>query len=178
MGGTLCVDVATERVGDVSGVVTVNLALLDREGFLAKLAPYVSSLIPVVPAAWAGLVKNDIAKGGEERAYAYVPARAGASFLGQLPRIRQKLPTLVQPLLVAYSPNDHSVPPKSSQALIRSAGSNDVREVVLARSFHVATLDYDAPLLESEIASFALQLAKKSNEAAPREGKGDEGWRP
>jgi carboxylesterase len=158
MGGTLSIDVATERVGDVSGVVTVNLALLDREGFLAKLSPYVSRLIPVVPAAWAGLAKNDIAKGGDERAYAYVPARAGVSFLGQLPRIREKLPTLVQPLLVAYSPDDHSVPPKSSRALLHSTGSRDVIEVVLTRSFHVATLDYDAPRLESEIASFALRV--------------------
>ena len=161
MGGTLTVDVASERVGDVDGAFTVNLALLDREGILAKLAPYISKIVPVVPAASAGLVKNDIAKGGDERAYAYVPTRAGDSLIRELPRIRSQLSGLVQPLLVAYSSSDHSVPPASSKALVRLAASRDVTELVLSRSYHVATLDYDAPLLEREIAAFARRIAGK-----------------
>jgi carboxylesterase len=37
----------------------------------------------------------------------------------------------------------------------------DVTELVLERSFHVATLDHDAPLLVERIAAFADRVGKR-----------------
>ena len=160
MGGTISLDLATRRRDDVHGVFAINAAILDREGLLAKLAPIISKIIPAAPASSAGLVKNDIAKPGQdERAYAWVPAAAGYSLVKELPRIRARVSGLEQPILVMWSREDHSVPPENSRALLRLLGSRDVTEVVLERSYHVATLDHDAPLIEEKVAALVERVA-------------------
>jgi carboxylesterase len=165
MGATLVLDVAAEAGSAVAGVVTINAWILDRQGVVVKLAPLLEKILPLAPARAAGLVENDIAKpGGDEKAYRWVPAAAGNSVVRELPRVRQHVAKLGCPLLVAYSPQDHSVPPENSKALLRLAGSADKTELVLERSFHVATLDYDLPLLDERIAEFAARVA------APRPG--------
>lgn len=159
MGGTLVLDVAGDGLERISGVVSINAQVLDRDGIIPKLAPVLEKLIPVAPAKVAGLVKNDIAKGGDERAYAYVPAAAGNSLLAALPAVREALGRVRCPALVAYSAQDHSVPNDNSRAVLRMLGSADKTELVLERSFHVATLDYDAPLLEERISGFIDRVA-------------------
>jgi carboxylesterase len=49
------------------------------------------------------------------------------------------------PLLVFRSAEDHVVEPASTALLLARASSTDVTEVVLEDSYHVATLDNDAP---------------------------------
>lgn len=162
MGGTIALDVACARPADVAGVVPINCTILEREGFIAKAAPVLEYILPVVPAGAAGLIKNDIAKGGDERAYEMVPAKAGNSFLKQLSRIRTGLETLSVPALVAYSPNDHSVPPENSRALLKLLAGKNATELVLERSYHLATLDHDFDLLVERIAEFADRVGKTS----------------
>lgn len=162
MGGTIALDVAAGRQNDVAGVVPINATVLDREGFLAKAAPYLEKILPVVPASSAGLVKNDIAKGGDEKAYEMVPARAGNSFLKELGRIRRGIEKLHVPVLVAYSPQDHSVSPESSRALLKLLPGPDVTELVLERSYHLATLDHDFELLVERITGFADRVGHPS----------------
>jgi carboxylesterase len=161
MGGTLVLDVAASRSKDVKGVVPINASVLAREGAVAKLAPLLEKILPVVPAKAAGLTENDIAKPGQnENAYAWVPAAAGNSFLRELPRIRTAIEGMRVPALVAYSPQDHSVPPENSKAVLEMLAGRDVTELVLDRSYHVATLDYDADLLVERITQFADRLNK------------------
>ena len=40
--------------------------------------------------------------------------------------------------------------------------SNDVTELALERSFHVATLDYDLELIEERVSAFADRVAAKT----------------
>lgn len=148
MGGTLTLDVASSSQDKVAGVVVINAPVLDRDGLLARLAPYLEKILPVVPAKAAGIAENDIAKGGDEKGYDKVPAASANSLLAELPRVRAKLLDLKLPIVVAWSPQDHTVPPKNSQAILDLVGSTDVTELKLERSFHVATLDHDAPLIE------------------------------
>lgn len=157
MGGTIAVDVATALPDLVHGVMPINATVLNRDGLLAKVAPYLEKIIPMVPAKAAGLAENDIAKGGDEKAYDKVPAAAANSLIAELPRIRAKLLDLKQPIVVAWSPQDHSVPPKNSEALVELVGSSDVTKVVCERSYHVATLDHDAGKLEDA----AIALCEK-----------------
>ena len=158
MGGTIALDLAASRGKDIAGIVAINATVLDRPGILARLAPYVAMIISAVPAKAAGLAENDIAKPGQnELAYDRVPTKAGNSFTSELPRIRASLPSLRVPVLVAYSPQDHSVPPENSKAILRAV--DGARELVLTRSYHVATLDYDLPLLVERICEFADGLA-------------------
>lgn len=159
MGGTLVLDVAA-RGAQVAGVVTINGWVLDRQGIVVKMAPLIEKLVPIAPAKAAGLVKNDIAKpGGDEKAYDWIPAAAGNSVVRELPRIRESLGSIRVPLLVAYSPQDHSVPPENSKAILELCGSTDKTELRLERSYHVAPLDYDLPLLDERIAEFAARVA-------------------
>jgi carboxylesterase len=162
MGGTIALDVACSRPEKVAGVVPINCTILDRAGLLAKAAPVLEHILPVVPAAAAGLIKNDIAKGGEENAYEMVPVKAGNSFLKQLSRIRIGLESLKVPVLVAYSPEDHSVPAENSRALLRMLQGRDVTELVLARSYHLATIDHDFDLLVEKVSAFADRVGKVS----------------
>ncbi len=156
MGGTLSLDVASGTDARVSGVVTINAPILDREGFAVKLGPYNEKVFPLVPAALAGLTTNDIAKPGMvEEAYPLVPTAAGNSLLRALPRVRAQLATVPCPVLVIYSRNDHSVPPANSKALLELIKAPRLEELVLERSYHVATLDYDQELIEERVTAFA-----------------------
>jgi carboxylesterase len=64
--------------------------------------------------------------------------------------------------LVAYSRDDHSVPPDNSKALPGLVGTKDVTVLELLDSYHVATLDNDLPLLDERIAAFAESCTKSS----------------
>ena len=161
MGGTLVLDVVSQARTLAACVVTINAPVLDREGILVKLAPFLEHVLPLVPASAAGLARNDIAKPGmNELAYAWVPAKAGNSLVREFSRIRAQLPHLTCPALVAYSPADHSVPPENSKAILRAIGSNDVTELVLERSYHVATLDYDLELIEERVTAFVDRVCQ------------------
>jgi len=156
MGGTLVLDVVSRDPKLVAGCATVNAPVLDREGILVKLAPYLEHVLPLVPASAAGLARNDIAKpGATELAYSWVPAKAGNSLVREFPRIRSQLANVTCPAFVAYSRADHSVSPENSKAILRMLGSKDITELVLERSYHVATLDYDLELIEERVTSFA-----------------------
>lgn len=157
MGGALVLDVASSGERVVSGLVCINPQLLDRQGALVKLAPLLELVVPMAPAVLAGLRKDDIAKPGvSERAYDWVPTAAGNSFLKELPRVRSQLGRLSAPLLVAHSRQDHSVPPENSEQLLRLVPQ--AQELLLERSYHVATLDYDLELLTARIAAFCDQV--------------------
>jgi carboxylesterase len=163
MGGTLVLDVVSQDPTSVAGAATINAPVLDREGILVKLAPYLEHVLPLVPATAAGLTRNDIAKPGmNELAYGWVPAKAGNSLVREFPRIRAQLPNLTCPMWVAYSRADHSVPPGNSKAIVRLLGSKDITELVLERSYHVATLDYDLELIEERFTAFADRVAARS----------------
>ncbi len=162
MGGTLAVDVATILPELVDGVMAINLTLLNRKGILPKLAPYLERLIPMIPAKLSGLVENDIAKGGDEKAYDKVPAAPANSLLAELPRIRAQVLDLKQPIVIAWSPQDHSVPCANSEALVELVGSDDVTTVVCERSYHLATMDHDAPKLEDAALELLAKIAKKA----------------
>ncbi|MCB9564970.1 MAG: alpha/beta fold hydrolase [Kofleriaceae bacterium] len=166
LGGTIALDLAASRGDVLAGAVAINGTVLDRAGVAARLAPVTQLFIPAIPARLAGLAKNDIARGGDEHAYPTVPLKAAYSAMRVLPALRAALPGIAIPVLVAYSPQDHSVSPENSRAVLRALAGKDVTELVLERSFHVATLDHDADLLVDEITRFADRVAGPGAAAA------------
>jgi carboxylesterase len=159
MGGTLSLDLATRRPEHVAGVVAINAQVSDPIQPLAKVAPVLQYVLPYVPRDLAGLPSDDIAKPGvEEGAYGIVSAKAAQSLIGQLPRIRQQLPSLDVPLLVVWSPQDHTVPPENSVVLQELVGTDDVEELVCDRSYHVPQLDYDADRVADAIVAFVARV--------------------
>ena len=57
------------------------------------------------------------------------------------------------PVLVFTSTQDHVVDPKSSELLVTRA-KGPVEHVVLERSYHVATLDFDKEEIEARTVEF------------------------
>jgi carboxylesterase len=159
MGGGISVDLASRRPEGIAGVVAINPTIADPIQPLAKLAPVLQYVLPYLPRDLAGMPSDDIAKPGvEEGAYGMVSARAAQSLVSQYARIRSQLPDLKAPLLVAWSPQDHTVSPEGAVMLQEMAGSTDVTELRCARSYHVPQLDYDAEKLERAIVEFVARV--------------------
>lgn len=156
MGGTLCLDVGSRR--DVAAVVTINAQVLSPAGLVVRLSPVLQHLVPMVPAKLAGIVEDDIKAGGTEKAYPTVPAKAGYSLTRALPRIRAQLSGLTAPVLVCWSAEDHTVPPRNSRALVELLPGPDVRELELPDSYHVATMDNDRELLFDTVSAFLAEV--------------------
>lgn len=155
MGGTLTLRLGEERGDEVAGLVTVNASLL-TERKDAKVLPLISKVVPSIKA-----IGDDIKKPGvTENAYDRTPLRAAAS-LAQLWKVtRDDLGRITQPLLVFRSAEDHVVEPTSGALLMKSVASTDVREIVLTDSYHVATLDNDAPTIFAESLAFVRDHAE------------------
>ncbi|GDY30370.1 alpha/beta hydrolase [Gandjariella thermophila] len=153
MGGTLALRLAQQHGAAVAGLVLVNPSVTT----LRKDAAVLPLLAKVVPSV-AGIA-GDIAKPGMvELAYDRLPLRAAASLAELWRLVRADLPRVSQPLLLLRSAVDHVVEPINAKIVLDSVGSEDVREVVLPDSYHVATLDNDAPLIFAHSVEFATRV--------------------
>jgi carboxylesterase len=142
MGGTLAIRLAELRPDDVAALVLVNPSLL-TERLDARLLPVLARLTP----SWKAIA-NDIKKPGvDERAYAKLPTRAVLGLRRLWTATRADLGRVTAPLLVFRSVTDHVVEPASVRVLLADVASSDTTEVLLEDSYHVATLDNDAPMV-------------------------------
>jgi carboxylesterase len=64
-------------------------------------------------------------------------------------------------VLLLHSAVDHVVEPESSTYLVAHLGSDDVTEVVLPDSYHVATLDHDLPTIVDRSLQFVDRLVPR-----------------
>ncbi|GAC1324993.1 MAG: alpha/beta fold hydrolase [Mycobacteriales bacterium] len=152
MGGTLSLRLAEQRGAEVSGLVLVN-ASLGTEDKRAKLLPVLSKVVASFPP-----VGNDIKKPGvTELAYDRLPLKAAASLQKLWALTRAELARVTQPLLVFRSREDHVVEPVSGRLLLEGVSSTEVEEHILEDSYHVATLDNDAPAIFAGSLEFVRQ---------------------
>ncbi len=142
MGGALALRLAQQHPDRVAGLVLVNPAVLSEDRRVAML-PVLRHLVSSFPA-----IGNDIRKQGPtELAYDRTPLHAAWSTLQLMATVKADLVRVTAPLLVLHSPQDHVVPPSSTAAVLAGVSSDDVSDVVLPNSYHVATLDHDAPVV-------------------------------
>lgn len=149
MGATLCLRLAEQHGDDVAGLALVNpvLNITDPRmrilGLLCRLQPSL------------GAIGNDMAKpGGDEGAYDRTPLVALHSQQQLWADVRRNLAKVDQPLLVYRSRVDHVVDPSSLPILRAGVSSTDGTYRTLERSYHVATLDYDADEIFTGSAEF------------------------
>ena len=134
MGGTLTCWLA-ERHPEIAGIAVVN-PLIDPPH--AELRDGIRSLLDAGTTVLDG-IGSDIKKAGiTESAYAGTPLAPLLS-------------------LILSSREDHVVEPVSGDVLERSVGGG-VERVHLENSYHVATLDNDAALLEKKVVDFAFEV--------------------
>ena len=153
MGGGLALRLAADRPDRVAGVVVVNpvVATLRLDRFLLPL-------VRRVRRAYPGVV-NDIKKPGmDEHGYHRMPLRATASMMAGWKALRADLGSVTAPLLVFKSVEDHVVDQASLDVLVATVSSSDLTVRRLADSYHVATLDNDAPTIFAESAAFVRRV--------------------
>lgn len=142
MGGTLGLHIAQQRPHEVAALVVINPAVTFRH----PLRPALGLLKHVVP-TFPG-VGNDIARAGaDEYPYPRVPLAAAASLFEAQDTVRAGLGRVTAPTLVLTSRTDHTVDPADSAIVMRGLTAAVTEQMWLERSFHVATLDYDANLI-------------------------------
>lgn len=152
MGGTLTLRLA-EQHPDIAGIVLVNPSVMTLRKE-AKLLPVLSRVVPSMAA-----IAGDIAKPeAVELAYSRLPLRGMASLQQLWGVVRADLGSVRQPLLLLHSAVDHVVEPENSAIVLNEVGSQDVTEVVLDDSYHVATLDHDAPRIFSDSVEFVHRV--------------------
>ena len=149
MGGSLSLRLAADRGDELAGIVLVNAAV-DTMRKDAVLLPVLKHVVPAFPG-----IRNDIKKPGmDEIAYPYIPLKAAASMSAGWAELRRDLPRITIPVLYFRSKDDHVADISSSRALNAGLSSKDFEERVLEDSYHVATLDNDAPRIFAESAEF------------------------
>ncbi|MBD8869168.1 alpha/beta hydrolase [Nocardioides donggukensis] len=149
MGGALALRLAADRSADVRGVVLVNAAVASTNRQLLAV-PALKHVLKSMPG-----IGNDIKKpGADELGYDRTPLRALASMLAAWKPLRTALADVSAPILLFGSTEDHVVDPSSAALIQSTVGSRDVRERLLEDSYHVATLDNDAPTIFEESAEF------------------------
>lgn len=163
MGGTLTLRLAEQRGADISGIVLVNPSVTTQQR-AAKLLPLIAPVLATKPA-----IGGDIAKPGvPELSYSRTPLRALRSLTELWGFVRADLHRITMPVLLFRSAVDHVVEPVNAEIVASGVNSGDFTTVVLPDSFHVATLDYDAPTIFRLGSEF---LARVTQDVTPLAGE-------
>ena len=159
MGGTLVLRLAADRGDQVAGVLLVNAAIGTRR-LDVKLLPLLKHVVPAFPA-----IANDIKKPGQdEYGYSRTPLKAIHSLFQIFPTLIADLPRITAPVLYFHSLDDHVVDSFSVETITRQlAGNPDFEVRDLLESYHVATLDNDAPQIFEESAEFIERVTAASS---------------
>ena len=153
MGACLAIWLAARHPEDVAGVVVVNPVVASTNKQLLAV-PVLKYLVKSMPA-----IGDDIKKPGvSEYAYTRTPLKALHSMVRGWKQVREDLPKVTAPLLLFRAPGDHLVDPSSARIILGSVASHDVTETLLENSYHVATLDNDAPQIFEESADFIRRV--------------------
>jgi carboxylesterase len=161
MGGTLVTRLAEEEGDGLAGLILVNPSFATQR-FEARFARYIGWLIRSRP----GLGSDIKALHEDTLGYDRTPVRAFASLQRLWRVVRADLFRITAPVLMFRSVEDHVVEPLSGALLLRGATSTTVREVQLENSYHVATMDHDAPLIFERSMAFIRECADVVSQAS------------
>lgn len=154
MGGGLALRLAEQHGDAVAGMALVNpsVGTADRRmGLLPVLRHVVPSL--------AGVGSDIALPESLEGAYARTPLHAAWSLTRLWADVAAHLDQVRSPLLVFKSRQDKVVDGRSLELIRAGVGSSNLEVVWLERSYHVATLDYDAELIFTSSSAFFQRKA-------------------
>jgi carboxylesterase len=151
MGAALALELAARRPGRVAGVVLVNPYVRDPRlagaGVLRMVVPSVKG------------IGNDIKKPGQdEMCNERIPVRTLAHVHALHRATADAMPRIRQPLLILASTEDHTIGGKNPPAIMAAVRSEQKEVVPLTNSYHVATLDFDAGLINERTLAFLRSL--------------------
>lgn len=153
MGGGLSAYVAESRA-DVAGCVLINPMVnpLTPE-LLDGLNAFIESGLESFDSIGSDIKKENVV----ESSYDATPLVCLKSLCDGLVGVRANLAAITAPVLLLTSREDHTVNWERGEDIVAHA-SGPVEQVWLEDSFHVATLDNDAPLVESATIAFLKKV--------------------
>ncbi len=151
MGGSVALLLASSRPEDVDGLALANPYVFDTRLLVAPAGRLILRNVKGVA--------NDIAKPGEdENADHRMPVPAIVEMATMLRRAREVLSSIRQPVVIFQSGTDHVIPRGNATKVLERIGSERKELVPCPASYHVVTLDHDAPLVRERVLSFAREL--------------------
>ena len=149
MGGTLALRLAEERGDDISGITLVNPSVLSTNPRM-KVIGVLKWIVPSVKGVGEDIKKDGVSEG----AYTRTPLKAADSLRDLWALVRADLAKITQPVLLFRCEDDHVCEPANAQVILEGISSADVDQRLLHDSYHVATLDNDAPAIFSGTLDF------------------------
>lgn len=149
----------------MGGLVSLRLAQTERvDGLVVVGTPLAFSLairrlLPLLrPIVWARRKRgSDIQDPGARARHpetAAMPLDAVAELIELQAEVVPELGRITAPILVAHGRLDRTARPRDAERIVASVGSREKELFLLARSGHVATVDYDGPALATAAADF------------------------
>jgi carboxylesterase len=154
MGGALALRLGADHP-DVAGLVCVNpVTQPQTQEILDTLRSLLVDGTEILPGIGSDIADPNV----KESAYPETPVEALLSMLvdGVEP-LSHEYPAMHMPLLLMNSPQDHVVDPSNAERLAENYGG-PVERIMLERSYHVATQDYDRELIFKAAAEFATRV--------------------
>jgi carboxylesterase len=154
MGGSLTLWTGL-RHPEVAGLICINPATTPQVAdVMQMLDDMLAAGTEVMPGIGSDVADPDVS----ESAYEGAPVRPLKSFMDDgLVDLAGRYGELTMPLLLFTSRQDHVVEPAQSEYLVEHYGG-PVDHRWLERSYHVATIDFDRDVINTESAAFAKQV--------------------
>ncbi len=149
MGGGLSCWLA-EAHPEATALVVVNPLV---QPIAAELREWAIALLDAGVETIDGVANDVSLEGVDEVGYASLPIAAAMSLMDGLEGVAAGLSQITCPTLVFTSRQDHVVTTDNSELVVGEV-KGPVEHVWLERSFHVATIDVDAALIEAETGRF------------------------
>jgi carboxylesterase len=153
MGGSLTLWLASKHP-EIAGIVCVNPAVRPQAD---EIVDMVRGMVDEGQDRMPGIGSDIADPDAVESAYAETPLAPLLELMGGLAGLQAELSRITCPMLLMTSPNDHVVDPTDSDFLA-TAVSGPVERVTLERSYHVATLDFDGPLICERAVAFGRKV--------------------
>jgi carboxylesterase len=151
MGGAVALHLAATRPDDVDGLALANPYVYDARHLLIPIGKRFLRDVKGVA--------NDIAATGvDENADDRMPVPAVEQMARMLRVVRGELPRVHQPIVLFRSGADHVIPRSNARRILARVGSTRTELVACDRSYHVVSLDHDAPLVRERVLTFSREL--------------------
>ena len=157
MGGALTLRLGADHP-EIAGVVCINPVTQPQlPEIIEMLRGMAADGTAVLPGIGSDIADPD----AKESAYEGTPIEPLVSMLVDgIEPLSREYPQMRMPLLLLNSPQDHVVEPVQSDFLAETYGG-PVERITLARSYHVATQDYDKDLIFESTTKFAAQVTNQ-----------------
>jgi len=154
MGGALTLWMAAQHP-EACGIVCINPATQPQP---QEVIDMLQGMIDGGTVTTDGIGSDIADPSAHETAYSGTPLGAMKSFLSDgLAPLAPRYPSIKMPMLLYTSVQDHVVQPSDSDAVAATYGG-PVERVMLERSYHVATQDYDKDIIFAGAVAFVHRV--------------------